>query len=353
MSNSIATPPAASDSATPSLAPRRSALARVRKGLKVMLHPAASPVAFNGKGSGEATNLQALESELSLLKTELAQYRKEQAQFEVLGPFGLGTEHVAEIVPPIAGAVVRGSVGSPSMAGYLVSSDAWQILLSKFLKPNSQVLDIGCGCGKMAQSLAHHPYIKKFIGFDVIKSNIDFCNQVLAPRIGPKFEFHRFDVYSEYYNPQGTLKASELVFPADDGSIDLAFGCSLFTHLLEPDAKHYLREVRRVLSPSGVFMPSLHVNPAPGRSTPAPRPGSTSTSPISSRSPPRPACKSSTDSAKSAANTPSCSRSPQGPSRPRSSTSTARRPRPSSPKRPSPRPAAFRSLPTPARSPRR
>ncbi|APW60258.1 methyltransferase domain-containing protein [Paludisphaera borealis] len=264
MSNSITSEPTSPDSATHPIEPERSKLARVRQGLRGVLFPSASPVGLTGEGSGKAPNVQALELEMSWLKMQLAQYRKEQGQFEGLEPFVLGTEHVSGIVPPIAGAGVRATVGSPSMAGYLVSGDAWQILISKFLKPNSQVLDIGCGCGKMARNLAYHPHIKKFIGFDVIQDSIDYCNQTLVPRIGSKFEFHCYNVYSECYNPQGTIKASELVFPATDGSIDLAWGCSLFTHLLEPDAKHYLREVRRVLSPSGMFLPTIHINPAPG-----------------------------------------------------------------------------------------
>jgi len=260
MSNVIASNSETRDAATQSLESGRKALGRLRKGLRGMLFPRPAPVAT----TGATPDLHALELELSQLKKQLAQYKKEQAQFDGLTPFMLGTEGVAEIVPPIPGAGVRSSVGSPSMAGFLVSSDTWQILLSRFLRPASHVLDIGCGCGKMARSLAYHPYIQKYIGFDVIQSNIDFCNEVLVPRIGAKFEFHRLDVHSECYNPEGTIRGSELVFPAGDGSIDLAFGCSLFTHLLEPDARRYLGEVRRVLSTDGIFLPSIHVNPAPG-----------------------------------------------------------------------------------------
>lgn len=260
MSKLIASKSGTWDAATQSSESERNALGRVRRGLKGMLFPSPTPVAT----TGPTPEVQALELELNKLRNQLAQYKKEQAQFDGLAPFTLGTERIAEIIPPIPGAEVRSSVGSPSMAGFLVSSDAWQILLSRFLKPNSHVLDIGCGCGKMARSLAYHPYIQKYIGFDVIQSNIDFCTEVLVPRIGPKFEFHRVDVYSECYNPRGAVKGSELVFPAEDRSIDLAFGCSLFTHLLEPDARRYLGEVRRVLSADGVFLPSIHVNPAPG-----------------------------------------------------------------------------------------
>jgi len=260
----MSTPIASHDPAPPSNTSGRSTLSRVRSGLREFLVPRTSPVSLTGEGSGKAPNVQALEQEVSWMRREIAQYRKEQEQFDKPEPFVSGTELVANIVPPIAGVTVRSTVGSPSMAGYLVSGDAWQILLSKFLKPNSQVLDIGCGCGKMARNLAHHPYISKYIGFDVIRESIEFCQQLLAPRIGPKFEFHCLDIYSDWYNPQGAIKGTEVVFPAADGSIDLAYGCSLFTHLLEPDCKHYLREVRRVLTPSGLFLPTIHINPEPG-----------------------------------------------------------------------------------------
>jgi len=238
---------------------------RRRKGLLGALFPTSSPENHLEEIAKREAEIQALRHEVASLEGRLDQYRKEQAQFDGQAPFRLGcTELLAEIIPPIPGASVRSSVGSPTMAGYLLSGDAWQILLSKYLVPDSRLLDIGCGCGKMARNLAHHPHVKKYIGFDVIKSSIDFCNELLAPRIGGKFEFHCLDVHSECYNPSGTLKSTEVVFPADDGSIDLAWGCSLFTHLLEDDAKHYLREVRRVLSPRGLFLPTIHINPAPG-----------------------------------------------------------------------------------------
>src|SRR5205823_1511644 len=84
---------------------------------------------------------------------------------------------------------------------------------------------------------------------------------------GPRFEFHSIDVFSAAYNPRGKVLGTEVVFPAEDGTIDLAFACSLFTHLLEDDTKHYLREVSRVLAPGGIFLPTIHIEPAPGTAT--------------------------------------------------------------------------------------
>jgi SAM-dependent methyltransferase len=55
-----------------------------------------------------------------------------------------------------------------------------------------------------------------------------------------------------------------VVFPVLDGAVDFAFAGSVFTHLFEEDAKNYLREVRRVLAPDGIFLPSIHTSPSPG-----------------------------------------------------------------------------------------
>jgi len=44
----------------------------------------------------------------------------------------------------------------------------------------------------------------------------------------------------------------------------MAFATSLFTHLLESDAQHYLRETARVLKQGGLAFISLHIEPAAG-----------------------------------------------------------------------------------------
>ncbi len=234
-----------------------------RRGLLGSLFPRANPVGLKGEGAGKPANVQAMEMEISWLKMQLAQFQKEQAQFEGQEPFFLGTHHMTAIIPPIPGAGVRATAGSPSMVGYVLSSDAWQLLISKYLKPNSLLLDVGCGSGKMARALAYHPYVRKYVGFDVLRESIDFCNDVLVPRIGRKFEFHHLDVVS-CYNPNGTIKPTDVRFPVADGSVDFAWGCSLWTHLFEEDARHYLREVRRTLSPGGLFLPTIHINPEAG-----------------------------------------------------------------------------------------
>jgi len=61
-------------------------------------------------------------------------------------------------------------------------------------------------------------------------------------------------------NPAGAIRAEELTFPCKSGICDVIFASSLFTHLLEPDAVHYLHETRRVLSRNGVALFSIRNN---------------------------------------------------------------------------------------------
>ena len=198
------------------------------------------------------------------LGRQLIHFKNEFGQVLSDGPHYAGTGKIGETVPPIAGTLLRANVGSPSLMGYLFVSDAWHSVLSRFLRGNSRILDIGCGCGKVARTLVYHPYIQRYIGFDVIRENVEWCEHSIVPLTAGRFEFHYLDVFSEAYNPSGKLKGTDVVFPAADGIIDFAFAGSVFTHLLEENARHYLREVRRTLAPEGIFLPSIHTNPLPG-----------------------------------------------------------------------------------------
>ncbi len=155
------------------------------------------------------------------------------------------------------------SVGS-SIENFLAVGRIWGQLVNSFTPEHSTVLDIGCGCGRVARFLIDNLRIDKYIGFDVIRENIGWCRQHLEPHWNGRSELYWFDLYSAEYNPLGAVKANQLVFPCESGAADIVFAGSLFTHLLEPDAVHYLEEIRRVLSPRGKAILSVHTQPPPG-----------------------------------------------------------------------------------------
>lgn len=127
------------------------------------------------------------------------------------------------------------------------------------IEPHHHVLDMGSGIGRDALLLLDVLGERgRYTGFDVDRESIDWCNAQIAAR-HPNFRFHWLDVYSKVYNPQGALRGAEVRLPADDGSVDRALAYSLFTHLLEPEALHYLSELRRVLAPDGLGMLTFFV----------------------------------------------------------------------------------------------
>jgi SAM-dependent methyltransferase len=156
------------------------------------------------------------------------------------------------------------SVGGASLELWLVLSDAFHQVFVRHLPLCSVVLDIGCGCGRSARLLVPHTAVKTYIGFDVIVENIVWCQRFIQERFPTKAIFYHYDVTSAEYNPNGTMHAHDVRFPAENGTVDLVIATSLFTHLLEDDAKHYLAEIARVLNSVGRAIITIHTSVAEG-----------------------------------------------------------------------------------------
>lgn len=119
------------------------------------------------------------------------------------------------------------------------------------LKPDHAVLEPGCGTGRMARPLTE--YLDAggtYDGFDVVREAIDTCVEEIG-REHPNFRFQHVDVHNRVYNKNGTLDPESFEFPYEDGSFDLVFLTSVFTHMRPPEVRHYMDEIRRVLRPTG------------------------------------------------------------------------------------------------------
>jgi len=166
-------------------------------------------------------------------------------------------------VLPLPSADLMYSVGAPSIENFLLVGEAWFHVISKDLPPDGTILDLGCGCGRTARFLLNLRSLN-YVGIDIFRASIDWCNTTFPPMTGDRFKFFHFDGHSDTYNPSGRIKSVEYTFPIASETIDYAFAASLFTHLLEPDAKHYLAELSRVLKRGGKALLSTHVAPPEG-----------------------------------------------------------------------------------------
>jgi SAM-dependent methyltransferase len=120
------------------------------------------------------------------------------------------------------------------------------------LRPVARVLEVGCGCGRIAAALA--PYLSgkgRYDGFDVAAPLVTWCQQELQPRL-PQFHFRLVDeVHAAGHNPSGSRSAAEFEFPYPDATFDLTILISVLTHILPDAIANYLRETARVLAPGG------------------------------------------------------------------------------------------------------
>ncbi|MBE7552127.1 MAG: class I SAM-dependent methyltransferase [Anaerolineales bacterium] len=129
------------------------------------------------------------------------------------------------------------------------------------LQPTEQILEIGCGSGRMALPLTGYlTQAGSYTGMDITLESIHWCQRHITRRY-PNFRFLHADLYNQRYNPQGQHQAKDYHFPFEDNSFGFIFLTSVFTHLLPEDAEHYLREVCRLLRGNGLaFMTFFLLN---------------------------------------------------------------------------------------------
>jgi SAM-dependent methyltransferase len=118
------------------------------------------------------------------------------------------------------------------------------------LKPQSRVLEMGSGIGRMARPLTGYLKTGTYEGIDIIPEGVKWCQKEITGRYS-NFNFQLADIRSAMYNPGGNFSAAEYRFPFDDGQFDFIFLTSVFTHMMKQEVDNYLSEVSRTIRPNG------------------------------------------------------------------------------------------------------
>lgn len=129
------------------------------------------------------------------------------------------------------------------------------------LAPTDRILDIGCGCGRLAAALTQHIGPQgTYRGVDIVAGLVDFANHHIAPRY-PNFSFVTLETSNSAYDTWRHRGKSTTIDQLDRAceaeSIDLCIATSLFTHLDTEMARVTLKAMRRVMAPDGRALISL------------------------------------------------------------------------------------------------
>jgi SAM-dependent methyltransferase len=127
------------------------------------------------------------------------------------------------------------------------------------LRPDEDVLEVGCGAGRIARALAGYLGPRgSYRGFDIVAPAIHWCRCSLGAA-HPNFHFDHADLFHGGYNPTGRHEAAAFTFPYEERAFDFVFLTSVFTHLLPAEVANYLGEIRRVLRPGGRCLATFFV----------------------------------------------------------------------------------------------
>lgn len=133
------------------------------------------------------------------------------------------------------------STGSASeddyeQVGLRAATTLWNALDEYAETPVEDILDWGCGTGRVTRQL----FARKINvhGCDVDSEAIDWANENVAPC----FKVNGLDP----------------PLPYDEGVFDAVVALSVMTHLDRNRQKEWLREIARVLRPNGTFIASVH-----------------------------------------------------------------------------------------------
>ena len=135
---------------------------------------------------------------------------------------------------------------------FLQHSDELLIMATSGIDlPEGVLIDVGCGYGRMAYGLLRSGNKRPYIGIDILKKQIAWLRANFSS-VAPSYEFRHFDVKNGRYNPGGTLDPADFRITDIPSPVAAIFSMSVFTHMYEADIILYLKEFKRVMSPSSV-----------------------------------------------------------------------------------------------------
>lgn len=126
-------------------------------------------------------------------------------------------------------------------------------LMRRFkLTSDSNILDIGSGCGRLSYPFNFLMKEGRYYGVDTWRDGVTWCADRFTSK-NPNLQFHCMESNNNYYfedYKEDVRNDYHFPFIADE-TVDLTFAISCFSHLVENDCRSYFKEIARILKPTG------------------------------------------------------------------------------------------------------
>jgi SAM-dependent methyltransferase len=123
---------------------------------------------------------------------------------------------------------------------------------------NVDVLDVGCGVRFTATIINRKIPVKSYTGVEVYRPIIDFLKDKVE-RYDNRFKYEYWNVHNEMYNRDGSELAAMEELPVD-GTFDLIWLFSVFTHLNPEDSLALLKLLRKKARKGGKLFFSVFID---------------------------------------------------------------------------------------------
>jgi len=133
--------------------------------------------------------------------------------------------------------------------GFRVAADIYNTALDLASDPHRKgysIVDLGCGCGRIATYLAQWLDASNFLGVDIWRAGIDWATEHITATYG-NYRFH-----CSVPGQKGYDASEHHRVPVEAAQTDYVISTSLFTHLDVRACDGYLQEIGRILKPGAL-----------------------------------------------------------------------------------------------------
>lgn len=211
--------------------------------------------AWTENGKAESDRVRELQRQLEASRENLSRKDKRISRLEKQLSVIRGDIHEGVVLPP-AHMRPNSKKRRQDNEAYLGSArhEVDWMVENLGLTLDSSVLDLGCGPGRIAIGILDRVgEIHKYRGVDVSERYIRWAQHHITFE-HPNFQFRHLNLKNDHYNPRGEKIGADVSFPFASEEFDVICLFSVFTHMLTEDVRSYLKELRRVLHPSGKIL---------------------------------------------------------------------------------------------------